>query len=123
MNESMPKKASSKKPKKASKPKSNTKKSTRTSQEVLTPERKANITQIHRAKGQVEGIERMILADRYCVEIITQITAARASLFVVSKSLLTAHLKACHEKAINNGGTEIHDMYQELVFIVEKMSK
>ena len=119
----MPKKSASKKSKKTPKPKSNTKTLTRTSPEVLSNERQSNITQIHRAKGQVEGIERMIVDGRYCVEIITQITAARASLLVVSKSLLSAHLRACHEKAMNNGGTETDDMYQELVDIVAKMSK
>lgn len=119
----MPKKSSSKKPNKASKQKSNTKKLTRASPEVLSAEQQANITQIHRAKGQVEGIERMIVDDRYCVEIITQITAARASLLVVAKSLLSAHLRACHEMAKDNGGTETDNMYQELVDIVGRMSK
>lgn len=119
----MPQKLKSNISKKKPKPKSTTKTKIRHSAEVSSVERRANITQLHRAKGQVEGIERMITNDRYCVEIITQITAARASLFVVSKSLLSAHLRACHDKAKGNGGAEIDSMYQELVLIVGKMSK
>ncbi len=85
--------------------------------------RAANILQIRRAKGQVDGIERMIEEDRYYADIIIQITAARASLQVVAKSLLQSHLKACHEAAMNNGGAEADEMYQELVELVARMSR
>ncbi|MBX9736578.1 MAG: metal-sensitive transcriptional regulator [Phycisphaerales bacterium] len=85
--------------------------------------RKANILQIKRARGQVDGIERMIDEDRYCADIIIQITAARASLQVVAKSLLAAHLKACHAAAIGNGGAVADQMYQELVDLVSKMAR
>lgn len=83
----------------------------------------ANILQLRRARGQVDGIERMIEEDRYCADIIVQITAARASLQVVAKDLLTRHLKACHEAAMNNGGAAADKMYQELVGLVVKMAK
>ncbi len=83
----------------------------------------ANILQMRRAKGQVEGIERMINEDRYCADIIIQITAARASLQAVAKDLLTRHLKACHKAAMNNGGAAADEMYQELVDLVSKMAK
>jgi DNA-binding FrmR family transcriptional regulator len=85
--------------------------------------RAANTLQIRRAKGQIDGIERMIAEDRYCADIIVQIMAARASLQVVAKSLLEAHLKVCHRAAMNNGGAEADRMYQELVELVAKMSK
>ncbi len=85
--------------------------------------RAANIRQLRRARGQVDGIERMIEEDRYCADIIVQITAARASLQVVAKSLLESHLKACHAQAVGNGGAVTDRMYQELVDLVAKMSK
>lgn len=90
---------------------------------VTPAARTANIRQLRRAKGQVEGIERMIQEDRYCADIILQITAARASLQVVAKSLLEAHLKACHAAAMKNGGAAADQMYQELVELVSKMAK
>lgn len=85
--------------------------------------RSANLLQLQRAKGQIDGIRRMIEEDRYCADIIIQITAARASLQVVAKSLLNAHLLACHKAAMNNGGAAADEMYQELVELVSKMTK
>jgi len=85
--------------------------------------RSANILQLKRARGQIDGIERMLEEDRYCADIIIQITAARASLQVVAKSLLEAHLKACHEAAMANGGAAADKMYQELVDLVSKMAR
>lgn len=90
---------------------------------VLPAARSANIVQLRRARGQIDGIERMIEEDRYCADIITQITAARASLLVVARSLLQAHLKACHNAAMSNGGAAADEMYQELVDLVSKMAK
>jgi DNA-binding FrmR family transcriptional regulator len=83
----------------------------------------ANLLQMKRARGQVEGIERMIDQDRYCADIIFQITAARASLQTVARDLLARHLKACHTAAISNGGAAADEMYQELVDLVSKMAK
>ena len=85
--------------------------------------RAANVLQLRRAKGQIEGIERMLNDDRYCADIITQIIAARASLQVVAKSLLEAHLKQCHHHAMNNGGAASDQMYQELVDLVGRLAK
>lgn len=85
--------------------------------------RAANVLQLRRAKGQIEGIERMLNEDRYCADIINQIIAARASLQVVAKSLLEAHLKHCHSIAINNGGAPADQMYQELVDLVGRLAK
>jgi CsoR family transcriptional regulator, copper-sensing transcriptional repressor len=85
--------------------------------------RAANILQLQRSMGQIDGIKRMIEQDRYCADIIIQITAARASLQVVAKSLLNAHLKACHQAAVNNGGSATDHMYQELVDLVSKMTR
>lgn len=90
---------------------------------VVPAARAANVIQLRRARGQVDGVERMIEEDRYCADIIIQITAARASLQVVANSLLAAHLKACHKAAVNNGGAVADEMYQELVDLVSKMAK
>jgi len=95
----------------------------RMSAKVNPATRSANLLQLKRARGQIDGVERMILDDRYCADIIIQITAARASLQVVAKQLLETHLKACHKAAMNNGGAAADLMYQELVDLVSKMAK
>ncbi|MFY7896515.1 MAG: metal-sensitive transcriptional regulator [Phycisphaerales bacterium] len=90
---------------------------------VTLAARSVNLLQLQRAKGQIDGIKRMIEQDRYCADIIIQITAARASLQVVARSLLNAHLLVCHRAAMNNGGAAADKMYQELVDLVAKMMK
>lgn len=83
----------------------------------------ANLLQVRKARGQVDGIHRMIEDDRYCAEVIVQIIAARASLQAVAKDLLNRHLKACHQAAMQNGGADADKMYQELVDLVAKMAR
>lgn len=85
--------------------------------------RAANIRQLRRARGQASGVERMLEDDRYCTDIITQITAARASLQVVAQSLLESHLKTCHSAAISGDGAAADRMYQDLVCMVSQMSR
>jgi DNA-binding FrmR family transcriptional regulator len=85
--------------------------------------RTANMLHMRRIIGQVEGIQRMVEEERYCADIIVQITAARASLQAVAKSLLAEHLKTCTTAAIRDGGTAADSMYQELVELVSKMAR
>jgi DNA-binding FrmR family transcriptional regulator len=83
----------------------------------------AHLVHMKRIKGQVEGIQRMIEEERYCADIIVQITAARASLQAVAKTLLAEHLKTCTLAAIRDGGRAADTMYQELVDLVSKMAR
>lgn len=50
---------------------------------------------LNRVAGQVAGIQRMVDDDRYCVDILRQISAARAALAKVSKLLLESHIETC----------------------------
>ncbi len=118
----MPTKAATKKPSKPS-PSAHESTADRRAAGIDPAARAANVLQLRRAKGQIEGIERMLNDDRYCADIITQIIAARASLQVVAKSLLEAHLKSCHAAAMSNGGASADQMYQELVDLVGRMAK
>lgn len=63
---------------------------------MMTPETKENVdARLKRLSGQVAGIQRMVEQDRYCVDILTQISAARAALAKVSKLLLESHIQTC----------------------------
>lgn len=53
------------------------------------------LKRMHRIEGQVRGIEKMIRDDRYCIDILTQITAAQAALDKVATELLRDHTKHC----------------------------
>jgi DNA-binding FrmR family transcriptional regulator len=50
---------------------------------------------LRRAAGQVAGIQRMVADDRYCIDVLTQIAAARAALDKAGKILLESHIRTC----------------------------
>jgi DNA-binding FrmR family transcriptional regulator len=53
------------------------------------------LTRLRRIEGQVRGIERMVEDDRYCIDILTQISAAQAALDKVALGLLDGHARSC----------------------------
>jgi DNA-binding FrmR family transcriptional regulator len=53
------------------------------------------LKRLHRVEGQVRGIERMIEEDRYCIDVLTQISAAQAALDKVALELLDDHARNC----------------------------
>ena len=58
-------------------------------------EKDALIKRLHRIEGQVRGIERMVEDDRYCIDVLTQVTAIQAALDKVALELLTDHASHC----------------------------
>ena len=60
-------------------------------------------TRLRRIAGQVNGLERMVGEDRYCVDILLQIAAVRAALDGAGKLLLGAHVESCVADAIASG--------------------
>jgi DNA-binding FrmR family transcriptional regulator len=64
------------------------------------PSHTAEIPRLKRIRGQVEGVERMIGEGRYCVDIITQIRAARSALLALENSVLKEHLNHCVQEAL-----------------------
>ena len=53
------------------------------------------VKRLHRIEGQVRGIERMLEEDRYCMDVLTQISAARAALDRVALGVLDEHVRHC----------------------------
>jgi DNA-binding FrmR family transcriptional regulator len=64
------------------------------------------LKRLKRVAGQVGGIERMVSEDRYCIDIITQISAARAALRRIEEEVLNDHVAHCVEHAIHSGDRE-----------------
>src|SRR2546421_12524450 len=58
---------------------------------------------LRRIEGQVRGLSRMVEADRYCIDVVTQITAVRAALRRVEEEILRDHVAHCVEHAIASG--------------------
>jgi DNA-binding FrmR family transcriptional regulator len=57
---------------------------------------------LNRVAGQVRGISRMVEEDRYCIDIVTQIEAARAALAKIESDLLRQHLEHCVHRAMKS---------------------
>ncbi|MGI8525926.1 MAG: metal-sensitive transcriptional regulator [Pseudolabrys sp.] len=63
----------------------------------------ANMKRLSRIEGQVRGLARMVEQERYCVDIVTQISAVRAALRRVEEEILRDHVARCVEHAIASG--------------------
>jgi DNA-binding FrmR family transcriptional regulator len=61
---------------------------------------------LKRIEGQVRGLTKMVDEDRYCIDIITQISAARAALRRVEEEILRDHIAHCVDHAIASGDRE-----------------
>jgi DNA-binding FrmR family transcriptional regulator len=61
------------------------------------------LARLRRIEGQVRGIARMVEDDRYCIDVLTQVSAARAALEGVALELLTDHTAHCVAEAISAG--------------------
>jgi DNA-binding FrmR family transcriptional regulator len=59
---------------------------------------------MRRIEGQVRGITRMIEDDKYCIDVLTQISAVNKALEAVALGLLDEHLKHCVTEAVAEGG-------------------
>ncbi len=64
------------------------------------------LTRLRRIEGQVRGIQKMLDEDRDCMEIVTQVQAARAALTRVETEVLKRHLESCIEGAIASGDVD-----------------
>jgi DNA-binding FrmR family transcriptional regulator len=71
-------------------------------------------------EGQLKGIRRMIEEEYYCIDILTQISAARAALNGVGKLILRRHIEQCFSKAIHNDGRQSTEMIDELMEVFSR---
>jgi len=71
-------------------------------------------------EGQIRGIERMVENEKYCVDVLTQISAARAALNRVGMLILKRHIKNCVSNAIKKGDSEGNEIIDELMQVLSK---
>ncbi len=64
------------------------------------------LKRLRRIEGQVRGLQRMVEEDRYCIDILTQVSAATKALHSVAVGLLEAHMGHCVAEAAARGGPE-----------------
>jgi len=82
-----------------------------------------NLKRLRRIEGQVRGLQKMVDDDRYCADILTQISSVHEALRSVSRELMRNHLKHCASTAIRSGDAEAEAMYDELVEMMHRHSR
>ena len=83
-------------------------------------EYKSLINRLNRIEGQVRGIRKMVEANTYCTDILTQVSAVNAALTAFNRELLANHIRTCVADDIRNGKDETID---ELVCTLQKLMK
>jgi DNA-binding FrmR family transcriptional regulator len=79
------------------------------------------LARLNRIEGQVRGITRMVEEGRYCIDVLTQINAARAALAKVESEMLKTHLNHCIEGAIVSGDADDQrSKARELIELLER---
>jgi len=76
---------------------------------------------LRRVEGQVRGVQRMVDDDAYCIDVLTQLSAATKALQAVALELLDAHLNTCVAAAIGEGGAAAHDKIAEASAAVARL--
>jgi CsoR family transcriptional regulator, copper-sensing transcriptional repressor len=92
---------------------------------AVDPEiKRAVLTRLRRIEGQVRGLQKMVGEERYCADVLTQVSSVQEALRGVSRSLLRNHLKHCATEAIRSEDPERAEaMYEELLELVFRSSR
>jgi CsoR family transcriptional regulator, copper-sensing transcriptional repressor len=84
----------------------------------------ALIKRLHRIEGQVRGIERMVEEDRYCIDVLTQISAVTTALESLAFRVLDDHVQHCVSGALESGDTdEAAEKSRELLDAVHRFTR
>ena len=79
-----------------------------------------NLIRLRRIEGQVRGLQKMVEEDRYCADVLTQLSAVHEALRGVGRELMRNHLRHCVASATRAGGQEAETTYDELIDLMFK---
>jgi DNA-binding FrmR family transcriptional regulator len=83
----------------------------------------ANLARLRRIEGQIRGIHDMVEQDRYCPDVLGQLSAVHEAIRAVGRELIRNHVRHCATHAINAGGADAEAMYDELVNLFHRNSR
>lgn len=86
-----------------------------------TNDKEALVKRLKRIEGQVKGVQKMVEDERYCVDILTQISAIRSAINKVGTIILENHMKGCVAESIKDGSSD--EMINELMNTINKFVK
>ena len=92
---------------------------------AVDPEIKSsNLKRLRRIEGQVRGLQRMVSDDRYCADILVQISSVQEALRSVGRALMRNHLRHCASEAIRDDSPgRAEAMYEELLQLMDRHSR
>jgi DNA-binding FrmR family transcriptional regulator len=90
----------------------------------VTNAKAAVLKRLRRIEGQVRGLARMVEDDRYCIDVVTQLSAVRAALRRAEEEILADHAAHCVENAIASGNkTEQRHKVNELMNVISRSNR
>jgi len=81
------------------------------------------LSRLRRIEGQVRGIAQMVEQDRYCIDVLTQISASTKGLQSVALGMFDDHLRHCVADAVAEGGPEADEKLTEATAAVKRLLK
>ena len=88
---------------------------------VVQPNKSALLKRLNRIEGQTRGVAKMVEEDRYCVDVLTQISAIQSALDALAMQLLESHTNGCVRSAIQSGDGEA--AVDELMNLVKRFAR
>jgi DNA-binding FrmR family transcriptional regulator len=79
------------------------------------------LARLRRVEGQIRGLQRMVDEDKYCIDVLTQVSAATKALQSFSLSLLEEHLSGCVVEAARHGGREADEKVKEATAAIARL--
>jgi DNA-binding FrmR family transcriptional regulator len=89
----------------------------------MRADKKVVLRLLKTARGQIDGIIKMVEDDKYCIDIVHQIMASEAVLKKTSKLVLQAHLSGCVSEAFEGGPKEREEKINEMIDVFDKLNK
>lgn len=86
-----------------------------------TSDKDAYLKRLRRIEGQVRGIQRLVDEDTYCIDVLTQISAATRALQGVALGLMEDHLHHCVADAVAEGGEEADEKLREATEAIRRL--
>jgi DNA-binding FrmR family transcriptional regulator len=86
-----------------------------------TQDKDEYLKRLRRIEGQIRGIARMVEQDEYCIDVLTQVSAATKALQAVALGLMDEHLKHCVREAVAQGGQVADDKVAEASAAVARL--
>lgn len=85
--------------------------------EMMSPELRADLLlRLRKASGQVNGVAKMVEADRYCMDVLQQLDAAQKALEQVGKKVMRNYLERCVTDAMSGGDPLIYDELMRVIY-------